>query len=294
MTPLQSPNLKRLRWLPILGLLLAAAVILGVFVWRGNRSPDHPDPSASAADPTTAPAPASRSGQSKATAHPRPLHQERLDQAARDRLISDPAAAMAADPDDFNLLTAWAALDPQAALRWVIDHDAKSAHTLGAIAAGILIRDGADAMRRFIAEHDEDSAISPKNQGRLMEYAFFTLGRADSIQPALRLLQESDDAATQAGMMVLGVRGAENQIRAIDFLKTKGVEVGVDYWGFQATIDEDPRYWADWAVRRDSEMVTDILQAWHRQNPAEALIWLNDRIPPSDPRRAVIDERLKP
>ena len=223
-----------------------------------------------------------------------PLHQPRLNVADRRAMDADPAMTVAADPENLDKLTAWAALDPDAALAWINSHAGFvmcREHLLGAVAAGILIRDGAEAMNRFLAMHQEDPEVLPKNQGELLKYAMFMLGRADSIDAALSLLQ-GDDADSLAGMMVLGMNGSHDMTRAVDYLEAMGIPVGVDYWAFQSKISEDPRYWADWAQQRDSNLLVEIVHGWSRDEPADARAWCNERLPVTDSRRQEIEELL--
>jgi hypothetical protein len=95
-------------------------------------------------------------------------------------------------------------------------------------------------MNRFVQEPQNDESIPPKNRGELEKYVFFNLGREDTFDTALSLLRGSD-SCDLAGMMVLGVKGAQEQIRAIDYLEAKGIPVSVSYWGFQESVEADPQ-----------------------------------------------------
>lgn len=226
-----------------------------------------------------------------------PFQVPRLTAAEESLVKADPTKAVGANLDDLDFLVAWAALHPIAALAWVdqqANHRQSRANLLGAIAAGILIKDGRDAMDGFLTDHKQDPGLPPKYQSKdeLLRHAMFQLGRDDTIDIALDILRSSGDAAL-AGFLVLGTPGdSANMTRAIDYLEAKEIPVEVDYWSFQSAIGADPRYWADWALERDSKLLTDIMQAWSRKHPEETQTWLDDRIPAGDPRRVEIDERL--
>jgi hypothetical protein len=271
------------------GLLAIAICLIVISRNSGNTG----DPSLDAAHPY----PGKSSPAGNASRHRDPFQVPRLTAAEESLLKADPTKAVGANPDDLDFLVAWAALDPSAALAWVdqqVDHRQSRENLLGAIAAGILIKEGQDAMDRFLADHEQDPGLLPKYQskGALLRHAMLQLGRNDSSHSALEILRSSSDAAL-AGFLVLGTPGdSANMTRAIDYLEAKGILVEVDYWSFQSAIDADPRYWADWALERDSELLTDIAQAWSRKHAEEMQIWLDDRIPTSDPRRVEIDKRL--
>lgn len=276
---------------PLIAGLVVVACLIGVLCKRqqsGKSGAPPVNPSTRQADK-----PASRKKEEAG----QPLHQPRLNEADMRLVKSDPAKAIAAAPDHLDLLVAWASLDPEAAMAWVKRNGGGSgiaySHLLGAVAAGILIKDGVDAMNRFVAEHQDDEAIPPKNQGQLLQYVFFTLGRADTIDAALGILRATPQPDL-AGMMVLGTEGARQQIRAIDYLEAKGVKVAVEYWAFQESITADPRYWADWAEQRDSGLLAEIIQSWARGKPDEARAWIDQRIPAGDARREEIERLLAP
>jgi hypothetical protein len=224
-----------------------------------------------------------------------PLHQPRLGDLDRKRFEADPLAAISENPNNLDLIVAWAAIDPEAAMKWCdsADHQMSRVHLLGAIATGIIIHDGPEAMKRFIDAHQQDPQLLPKHQGDLLAYTFFNLGREDTIDTALNLLRDAGDQRL-AGMMVLGVPGTRNEIRAIDYLEANGIPVKVDYWAFQAAIGEDPRYWADWTQQRDSDLLPEIIQGWARDHPGDARTWIEQRVPVNDPKREEIEGLLAP
>lgn len=297
---------------------VCGAAAIAITVWSrhsgGSAEPStRPDPAPDQAHGSAA-AKGPHSPRGSATRHKNPFQVPRLSDEERTILAANPAAALAARPDHLDLLVSWAAMDPAAALAWA-DAQKDSRHLrsnlLGAIAAGILIKDGAGAMNDFIAEHIADPGLLPKYQNRteLLSHTMFHLGRDDSADAAMAILTELRDRAAAGGeaadgappvgklasSLVLGTKGgADDQARAIDYLEAKGIGVELDYWSFQAAFDADPRYWADWAWKRDSDLLTDIVQAWHREHPAEASAWIADRLPPADPRRGEIDERITP
>lgn len=246
------------------------------------------------------------SGQGDRAKSPRShsLIKPRLDEAGRSHLLQGPEAVLSAhsagdgaswsNADD-DLLVAWAAQDPEAALKWIRSGDRAVAfgQLLGAVAAGILIKDGKEEMQRFLAEHQNDSDLPPKDQGEELENRlFYHLGREDTIDVAMELLVQSTNASL-AGMMVAGIDGTQYKISAIDRLEAKGIPVTIDYWTLQNAVDEDPRFWSDWAWQRNSDLLEDTLTTWHRQNPAEVKQWIEERIPTNDPRRTTIDEMIQ-
>ena len=105
-----------------------------------------------------------------------------------------------------------------------------------------------------------------------MRRVFYNLGRDDTIDTRNSEL---------AGWMVLGIPGAQNQIAAIDSIEAKGIPVAVDHWSFQTSIGEDPRYWADWAAQRESDMLPKIIQTWTRDHPTAAKTWIGQHLPPA-------------
>jgi hypothetical protein len=232
--------------------------------------------------------------------------------AALERLASDPVGAGPAMLLDF--LAAWAASDSEAAMAW-LDGPREEGELpygrvdlLGAVAAGILLKDGPVAMGEFAACHENDPRMPPKYHDRLsiLGRGMSVLGREDSFEAALALLAAVGDGKMTewanpdaspglAFQMVAGVKGGpDEQARAIDFLEAKGISVTTDYWAFQSLVGEDHRYWADWAWKRESAMLPEIIQSWNRDQSGEAREWLNDRLPPDDPRRKDIEELLDP
>ncbi len=125
-----------------------------------------------------------------------------------------------------------------------------------------------------------------------MRRVFYNLGRDDTIDTALGILLDTRNSEL-AGWMVLGIPGAQNQIAAIDYLEAKGIPVAVDHWSFQTSIGEDPRYWADWAAQRESDMLPKIIQAWARDHPAEAKTWIGQHLTPGTPRYAKVMELIE-
>lgn len=288
--------------------LVAALVALaaGLSIYQIYRSPEapHADGSGPAGVPIVSdPEASSTKGrlthQVLAPGGPRALLQPRLTDEGKRRLqnASDVMTgdAEAWSREDDNLLVAWAAQDPEAALNWVNtdgDRQVNRAQTLGAVAAGILLKDGREAMQRFLDAHQQDPELRPKDQGDLEKHLFFHLGREDTFNTAMEILAESKNPRL-AGSLVSGIDGAQFQTSAIDYMEAKGIQVQIDYWSHQDAIGKDPRYWADWAWKRDSGMLPDIVNGWARDNLEEARAWVEDRIPKDDKNRAAIDELLK-
>lgn len=202
----------------------------------------------------------------------------------------DGEAWQAADDD---LLVAWAASNPDAAKRWIDDGERSVARAqlLGAVAAGILIRDGIDAMRAFLDVHQADPGMRLKDQGDLDKYLFLHLGREDTFPAALEILRERKDG-TLAGYLVLGIDDTRDRIKMIDHLLANDIPVDADYNAFQEVFGREPRLWADWAVGKKADFLGDIIGAWARENPAEAKTWAEETLPAGDPRRPGVDAAL--
>ncbi len=275
-------------------LIAGAAIALGVVVTSQVVSRQSKDDKVPPANYSHQKARFGSPQKAKSSVH-LPLRAPRLSETETRAITANPIQAITADPNNLDLLVAWASHDPEAALAWIKSGRRMTSYEqmLGAVATGILIEDGVAAMNRFVDEHQNDESIPAKNQGRLEPYVFFNLGREDTIDTALGLLRDAGSSEL-AGRMVLGVKGAQEQIRAIDYLEAKGIPVSVSYWAFQESIVADPRYWADWADQRDSDLLTDIVQAWARQEPEAAKGWIRERVPANDPRRQKIEERLAP
>jgi len=89
--------------------------------------------------------------------------------------------------------------------------------------------------------------------------------------------------------MILGIDGPMNQAAVIDYMQAKGFPATMDYWSFQNVVGKDPRYWADWAAQRNSDLLGDIVRSLTREHPEEARAWIDANIPPDDPRRSELD-----
>ena len=275
--------------------LVAVFLVVGVgfvfFAMKTGSKPEEPAGGTEVGAPGASRQTARHAGPEKMKP---PIHLPRLDEAGRRALESDPGADLLGycgkDGEDWtlaaeDLLVAWAARDPEAAMQWIrtAKPPVTRAQLLGAVAAGILIRDGREAMEAFVAKHQDDPDLRPKDRGELMGYVFYHLGRDDTLGAAMEMLRESNDASL-AGSMVLGIPGARDQIAAIDYLEAKGIPVDVSYHAFQASISKDPRYWADWASNRQNDMLSEIIQAWARDHTAEAKTWIGQRFSPNDPQ----------
>lgn len=289
-------------------LVVVIAAVAAVFTIYQIMSRPHPAQCGSAASACGSAIPQAPAGRElgrgkEEKGGPRSLLKPRLDEAGKHRLQQDPGGVLTehATGDggkwskaDDDLLVAWAAQDPAAALKWVDggERAVVRAQLLGAVAAGILLHDGKDAMLRFLAEHQQDPQLRPKDQGELEKYLFYHLGREDTFDAAMEILRENNDDSL-AGMMITGIDGPQNQVSAIDYMEAKGIPVTFDYWALQNDIDKDPRFWADWALQRDSNLLTEIVDGWSRDQADEAKAWVEDRVPKNDKRRADIDELLQ-
>ena len=80
---------------------------------------------------------------------------------------------------------------------------------------------------------------------------------------------------------------------AIDYLEAKGVKPELNYWSLQAAADEAPKTWVDWAFRRDSDILTELVQNWARDDLQAAKAWVESEMLKSDLRRADILSLIK-
>lgn len=186
-----------------------------------------------------------------------------------------------------HLLVAWAGRDPEAAMQWVSQHvqtgQSGAANLFAALAAGQLIHSGPEAMQRFISRYDNAEQLTPKQQGKLEEYTYGLLGKADTIEAAMASIQTSKNGVL-AGAIVGGIDGSNQKMAAIDYMEAKGVKIELNYWNLQQAARENPRIWADWAVKRDSELLPELIQSWSRQDQGAAKTWLKSSLPADDPR----------
>ncbi|MCP5535308.1 MAG: hypothetical protein H7A51_03625 [Akkermansiaceae bacterium] len=231
----------------------------------------------------------------------------RLDTEQRAQLEHDPAAALEAlmstaeDPGFYSrwerqrhLLVAWAGRDPEAAIRWVNarEYPVGRAELLGAVAAGHMIHGGPEALQSFLAQYNEDPALLPKYQGNLDQFALRLMARADTISDCLEMLKESRNVVL-AGALVEGIDTSDRKMATIDYFEAKGIRVEPNYWSLQTVATEDPRLWVDWAARRQSDLLPELIQSWNRQDPAAAKKWIEQTIPRNDPRRREIENLIR-
>lgn len=197
------------------------------------------------------------------------------------------AQAIANKENPLHLIVEWAGQDPDAAMRWVdLNADSLSygmADLLGAVAAGHLIHGGPDAMMKFIQQHNQDSRLLPKAQGVLDRYAFRLLGRSDTIGIGLKMLQESKDGIL-AGYLIGGIDGSNKKMAAIDYMEAKNLKPTLNYWALQDSASKDPQLWADWALRRNSDLLPELIQSWARDDGKAARVWMESELMKDDPR----------
>ena len=280
-------------------LCLGGWMIFGSLRWSGSASERPPvvtPPSPAGAAATTSPAGAA--GRSAGSAPVAAwFRRPRLDAAQSARLAADPAQAL--DDGGWNrskddLLVAWAARDLTAALAWIDrpDRPVMRAHLLGALAAGVLVRDGEAAARAFLAAHDADPELREKDRGGLERFWWYHLGRGDTAPAALEMLQRNPQPELAASL-IEGLDDVTSQASAMLDMQSRGVLPDPDYWSFQSVFSHQPEYWSDWALQHRGDLLPDVIEAWNRDAPDAVRAWINRNLPPGDLRDRV-DARLAP
>lgn len=205
------------------------------------------------------------------------------------QLSQDPELAISQWPEDrYDLIVAWAGIDPDAAMAWVDRHMGEGAvDLLSAMAAGHLLHGGPEAMEAFIEQHNHDPRLWLKHQGTLQTRAWACMAKSDTIAEALEMVKESKNASW-AGSLVTGVDGTQRKMALIDYMEAKQIKVEIDYWSLQRDAEKEPRMWADWAANRNSELLTEVVQSWARQDREAALQWTRRSLVDGDARKKEI------